>query len=106
MSAVRIESGVLACPRCGEWFTHHGAVTIQHRQNEDGPASFIRIKDGEIRILGHQPQTGADWSSRRGAVQIEFSCEVCEGDNVGFVLSLLQHKGNTIIETTSVLVNP
>jgi hypothetical protein len=82
----------LCCPRCGHPMLHHDRVTIYQRQEEDGPATQIRVGAGGRINAG--PSESGNPSSRRGGIAIRFWCEM----GCIFELTIEQHKGSSIID--------
>jgi hypothetical protein len=88
---------LVVCPRCGNDYTHHGAVTIYHRiGGEDGSRILITKIAGEqiATSIADEAHSGCP-SSRRDGLAIVFECENCAEH---FELTLAQHKGQTLVD--------
>jgi hypothetical protein len=89
--------GLVVCPRCGNDYTHHGAVTIYHRVGgEDSPRIVITKIAGEqiATSIADEADSGCP-SSRRNGLAIVFECENCAES---FELTFAQHKGQTLVD--------
>jgi hypothetical protein len=81
----------LLCPRCGDNYLHHCAVSVFSRPREDGPVTVTTVHDsGQVEI---GPITARSPSSRRDGLTIAFWCECCGATDLELAIS--QHKGNT-----------
>ncbi len=76
----------VACPVCGDNYTHHGQVEVFDR-TEDGPTH--RLVPGSCARVCTQENP----SPRRDAVRVHFWGECGHA----FHLDLLQHKGETFV---------
>ena len=88
--------GTLHCPACGFFYLHHIKVDVFSRMQEDSPTGLHVAVDGTSVAIDH----GADCkdgnpSMRRDGLAVYFTCEGCEAVSV---LTLVQHKGNTILD--------
>ena len=83
---------VLVCPSCGFRCTHHDSAPVEVWQRpEDGDQPGVAVQpDGDVRPI----PPGGNPSSRRSGVALHFWCEGC-GDY--FMLTIAQHKGNTLV---------
>ena len=94
-SIVGLDQMLLNCPSCDECATHHIAVNAVERFNEDDK------KGTSVIVRGHHVSFSSDaekynMSNRRGSVSIRFTCEFGCDD---FLISFVQHKGATQIES-------
>lgn len=84
---------VLMCPVCNGHYLHHGRIEVFVRDTEDSDdGKHVTVDttgwsdcDGE---MNNNP------SCRRGGILIHFNCENC---HVKSVLSIAQHKGESIL---------
>lgn len=82
----------LLCPTCGGEQTHLRQVEVGAR-GEDRPARVLRINTGSGEIRQQEDRPAERCPGRRDWLRLFFDCENgCE-----FVLSLLQHKGDTVV---------
>lgn len=83
---------VLACPCCGNEYTHLCNTTVHSRRDgEDGESDAINVTPaGFIHVSKDIPNP----SLRRDAVVLHFDCEA----GCLFDLQFVQHKGNTYVE--------
>ena len=81
------------CPGCGSDYMHQGRVSVFNRTKEDAHDGVKVVVDG-LQVTTHPKLTGNP-SLRRQGLTIQFECEQCHDDPV---LTIVQHKGNTIIE--------
>ena len=89
------ENNELLCPKCGENYLHHETVTVYSRKEDDEKVIQTTINEG-VLLSGVVPSSrAANPSSRRDGLTISFWCEICHAKPV---LTLAQHKGNTIVE--------
>ena len=88
-----VAEAVLTCPKCRDWYLHHGTVTIFDRGREDGPTTAIEVSGTSVKF--HHPPEKYNPSSRRDGLAIEFWCESC-----GYTreLTIAQHKGITVFD--------
>lgn len=99
ISTVRLEdmgdlTSRLLCPKdgCHNNNLHHGRVKVINRDREDSDALAVAV-DHHTVTSKRIPSKEAP--GRRDGIEIEFSCE--EHGPVG-VLSIMQHKGDTLLE--------
>jgi len=103
--------GVLCCASCGSPFLHHIRAEAFSRMEDSETGFHIRtqnltkVNSPEGEVFN---EVTTDWeasidmnmagnpSARRSGVLITFYCEECEDLTV---LSIFQHKGNTLLET-------
>jgi hypothetical protein len=89
-----ITNDTLICPRCGGDYLHHDHIDVFNRNREDSVDGLaIMIRDGAVTVStnaqDHNP------SARRNGIRIVFWCEGC---NERSGLTIVQHKGQTLIE--------
>ena len=91
--AVR-RTSTLTCANCGCEYLHHTRVSIYERQEDafDG----LHIEVGDNQVVMNTSQEGNP-SPRRSGIKIRLDCEGC---NKITWLSLIQHKGQTIMIKT------
>lgn len=83
--------GSMACPLCGEEYTHVDDVIMNGRAREDGPVTATRVgSDGLVK----SQTVGAPDGGRRHSITLVGSCETCQGN---FSITFQQHKGQTLI---------
>ena len=82
------------CPKCGETYTHQGAVHIYNRNAEDALVGRYTFCDGNKTIAVQDGLMADNPSRRRNGLSVEMECEVC--GPVGR-LTVFQHKGQTLI---------
>ena len=107
---------VLLCAYCGGNCLHHNTAVVWFREGwEDGWSHNIGINSGDpyvrdVRFLSaggdpdelprgegvqvHRDLPGENPSDRRGAIEILFDCEFCDGVSS---LQIIQHKGTTYV---------
>ena len=82
----------LLCPNCGGEYMHHTSVVVFDRE-EDEEKSLMTVvskRSALSAIVGNEKNP----SSRRDSVLVKFWCESCTEDTV---LTVVQHKGQTIL---------
>jgi len=82
------------CPKCGETYTHQGAVHIYDRDTEDAPLGRYTLCKANTTTAVHNAPMIENPSRRRHGMAIDMECEVC--GPVGR-LTVFQHKGQTLI---------
>jgi hypothetical protein len=83
--------GSMACPLCGEEWTHVDEVVMGGRAREDGPVTTTRVgPDGLVK----SQTVSASGGGRRHIVALIGNCETCQGN---FSITFQQHKGQTLI---------
>jgi len=88
------------CPRCGGEWTHHERIEVFARQAEDGRGVAYAVDVVPGPQKGPPAQTSSalkepeEFLGRRGDVRVRFRCEDCTEP---FWLSLVQHKGQSLI---------
>lgn len=86
------EHNELLCPACGNQYLHQGKVVVFNPETEDAKEGVKVEVDGlRVRV---EPELEGNPSRRRQGLLIHFSCEGCDEKPV---LSIAQHKGNTIV---------
>lgn len=87
------DQGILLCPRCEDTYLHQHEVTVACRE-EDAPGVLTTVSC-QTGALTSRPSTGeSGFIGRRDHLTITFRCEGCGGNSV---LSVTQHKGNTVV---------
>jgi hypothetical protein len=79
------------CSHCGHLNTHHGAVSVWNRSDEDSDSGTHARVAGQSVMTHHNADTGNP-SRMRDGVLVEIACEACEAVST---LALIQHKGFT-----------
>ena len=82
----------LRCPSCGSNYLHHEKVEIFDRGEDEEKGLHVSV---ENRVVKTDIDISGNPSSRRHGVKVYFSCENCEAQPV---LSISQHKGNTVFD--------
>ncbi|CAB4131825.1 hypothetical protein UFOVP125_35 [uncultured Caudovirales phage] len=82
------------CPKCGETYTHQGAVHIYDRNAEDAPLGRYVVCSASTATVIHNTPMVDNPSRRRDGLSIEMDCEQC--GPVGR-LTVFQHKGQTLV---------
>ena len=86
---------VLKCPLCGEHYLHQGRVDVFKRSEDEEAVTRTTVMwDGTASVATVANTGSGNPSSRRDGLTIGFSCEMC---NDIFVLSISQHKGQTLV---------
>ena len=92
-------SSAIACPLCGDFYMHQGAVEVFSREHEDAPSKSFVVGSTISHGSGDPNPSG-----RRNGLLIEFECEPChmyedsEYQGRPLKLAIYQHKGATFIE--------
>ena len=81
----------LLCPKCGFNYLHHDRVEIFDRTEDASSGVHAVVDDGKVTV---DTSLNGNPSSRRHGLTIHFWCESCKAKPV---LTIAQHKGNTII---------
>ena len=96
---VVIGDETLVCPQCGSNCLHQGAIEVFHRRREDADNVVLAIAEGMASDVSDIPDAGArNPSARRQGLLIHFDCEGCDLLQLGIVLTISQHKGETFIQ--------
>lgn len=82
------------CPKCGETYTHQGAVHIYDRNVEDASIGRYLVCSARTVTMAHNTPLVDNPSRRRDGLAIDMECELC--GPVGR-LTVFQHKGQTLI---------
>lgn len=91
---IKVERDTLLCPVCEEEWLHQRAARVVFRDGEDGPGSLaISTREG----INISRVSDSEIPGRRDAIEIDFSCEICEDESVKTLL-IMQHKGQTVID--------
>lgn len=103
---VHLKAGVLQCPVCEDGNLHQRTVEVYQRWKEDAEhgGAWGHISAGLDVIMPMEKNP----SPRRDGVRIRFMCEHCslaaagptsvDFAEVGPVMTIIQHKGETIME--------
>jgi len=84
----------LLCPNCGFNYLHHDQVEIFERNEDALSGLHVVVDDGR---LSTDTSLSGNPSSRRHGLNIRFWCEGCKAISI---LSIAQHKGNTLVDFT------
>jgi hypothetical protein len=89
--------GAMSCPRCGNLYTHQKTVEVFFGK-EDSETGVRCLADdtGGVKVDRESKRQPAR-DRRRDAIYITFWCEECKGTTR---LSIIQHKGQTLFETS------
>jgi len=82
------------CPKCGEMYLHHGAISVYYRGMEDSPVGALSVCGGRTTTVTYDEPMDNSPSRRRDGLAIDMECEFC--GPVGR-LTVAQHKGHTLI---------
>jgi hypothetical protein len=82
----------LLCPSCGEIYLHHEKIQIFDRDDDSKEGLHTTIENRNVKI---DSDIRKNPSTRRQGILIHFWCEICNGEAI---LSISQHKGQTIFE--------
>ena len=94
--SVKIADGVLRCP-CGWLHTHQGEVGVYRRFCEDAQGgTAVRFPTPGMGVMVSMSENP---SLRRDGIRISILCEECEKTSI---LTICQHKGETLIEWEAV----
>ena len=91
---------MLRCPVCGGEYLHQDNTEIFNRSHEDSTEGLHVTVDGQKLQTDHS-QTGNP-SLRRDGMRIDLWCELC---NSSSSLTIVQHKGNTLLEQKIIKVD-
>lgn len=81
----------LLCPACGDSYLHHDGVEVFECDEDATTGVHVSVSGGKAQVdnvLEGNP------SARRHGLTVHFSCEGCDAKPV---LSISQHKGNTLV---------
>ena len=84
----------LLCPNCGFNYLHHDRIEIFERVEDATHGVHVSVADGKAIL---DTSLAGNPSSRRHGVAIYFWCECCKATPV---LTIAQHKGNTVVDIT------
>jgi hypothetical protein len=97
-------TGTLHCPACGDFYLHHARVDVFSRSGEDSPTGMhVVVDDAGVAIDHGTSYEDGNPSMRRDGLAIYLTCENCPAVSV---LTLVQHKGNTILDIKEVDSEP
>lgn len=82
----------LLCPSCGFNYLHHEQVEIFEREEDQEHCIHVSVAEGKATI---DTSPAGNPSSRRHGLRIHFSCEGCSARPI---LTIAQHKGNTLVD--------
>lgn len=82
---------VLLCPGCKSINLHQGEVEIFDRSEDSVSGLHTTANVGDVKIDADMSKNP---SSRRDGMRIHFTCEYCDAKAV---LTIVQHKGSTLI---------
>ena len=89
----------LRCPVCGGEYLHQGNTEIFNRSHEDSTEGLHVTVDGQKLQIDHN-QSGNP-SLRRDGIRIDLWCEFCDSSSS---LTIVQHKGNTLLEQSIISI--
>jgi hypothetical protein len=84
--------GELKCPSCGYNYLHHEKVEIFERGEDEEKGLHVKVENGMVTT---DTNLSGNPSARRHGLTIHFWCEGCKAKPV---LSISQHKGNTLVD--------
>lgn len=84
----------LLCPNCGFNYLHHDRVEIFERSEDATLGLLVTVAEGKVTM---ETSLSGNPSSRRNGLTVHFWCEGCKATPV---LTIAQHKGNTIVNIT------
>lgn len=87
--------GVLCCPVCKGFYTHHYAV-VAYACEEDQKAVVTAIPTNKYAVEGFNIPENP--SARRDGVAVMFFCEECAAR---FRVTIAQHKGSTYFKAVA-----
>lgn len=82
----------LLCPNCESTCLHHQSIEVFDRKEDDQTGTHTLVESGDI-VSKHSNLSGNP-SRRRDGIKIHFMCEECDAKPV---LTIAQHKGQTLI---------
>ncbi|AYV11544.1 MULTISPECIES: hypothetical protein [Shewanella] len=82
----------LLCPNCGFNYLHHEHVEIFERGEDQRQGVHVTVADGKATF---DTSLDGNPSSRRHGLLVRFWCEGCKAKPV---LTISQHKGNTVVD--------
>jgi len=82
----------LLCPSCGFNYLHHGRVEIFDRSEDASSDVHVVVDEGKAIV---DTSLDGNPSSRRHGLAVHFWCEGCKATPV---LTIAQHKGNTVVD--------
>lgn len=94
MNALNLTDGILACPGCGNTFTHLESVYAITRDREDAEPRFLCLDNsGSVTPINEEayPDAFGD-TGRRHEFALTGYCEMC---GTGLRITFRQHKGET-----------
>lgn len=87
------ERNELLCPRCGHGFMHQAITEVFERQGEDGERGLhVKVTGSYVHVDTLQE---GNPSYRRQGLRVSCVCEGCGGVSS---LTIVQHKGQTLME--------
>jgi hypothetical protein len=90
----------LKCAHCGSEYVHQEQVEVFVRLKEDDQVGLhVTVKGGQDAVLEIDHSMKGNPSARRQGVAIRLWCEACDKRST---FEVVQHKGNTFIETSKV----
>ncbi len=85
----------LVCPACGGTYLHHERVEVFERNEDERSGLHVAVADGQALV---DTALEGNPSGRRHGLSIHFWCEACAAKPV---LTIAQHKGNTLVDFRS-----
>lgn len=82
----------LLCPNCNSNYLHHDRVEIFDRSEDATSGLHVTIAEGKATI---DSSLSGNPSTRRHGLTVHFWCEECKATPL---LTIAQHKGNTIVD--------
>lgn len=86
------EHNELLCPECKGNYLHQDKVVVFNPEQEDAKEGVKVVVDG-LKVAV-EPELDGNPSRRRQGMLISFWCEGCDANPV---MTIAQHKGNTIM---------
>lgn len=89
----KFEENTMLCPNCGSNYLHHMCVEVFDREEDDMNGVYTCVSNHKIESK-RGPLKGNP-SRRRDGIKINFVCEDCDAEPI---LTIAQHKGQTLVE--------
>ena len=95
-TASTVDFDRLACPYCHDGFLHQRGVEVFFRTIEDSETGLYVSVDSNCNFAKDHSMAGNP-SFRRDGILIHFECEICPPNKNRHTLSVIQHKGSTLV---------
>jgi uncharacterized C2H2 Zn-finger protein len=89
--------GELECPVCSSTFMHQMAAETYFRNTEDSLSGVLTVSAARAAVADNDASLESNPSPRRDGIRILFKCENCHPVVGSHSMTVVQHKGHTII---------